>query len=59
MALKHVGNQSIVFANPPVILSSHTVVGPKEGQGPLGQTFNTIWPDNINGNTPGKLLRTK
>jgi stage V sporulation protein AD len=59
MALKHVGNQSIVFANPPVILSSHTVVGPKEGQGPLGQTFNSIWPDNINGNTSWEVAENK
>lgn len=49
MNLKRMGNQTVVFANPPVILSSFSVVGPKEGEGPLGKTFNKVWPSNING----------
>lgn len=59
MALKHVGNQTLVFSKPPVILSSYTVVGPKEGQGPLGQSFNSVWPDNINGNTSWEVAENK
>src|SRR5665648_761245 len=49
MDLKRMGNQTVVFANPPVILSSYSVVGPKEGQGPLGKTFSKIWSDQLNG----------
>jgi len=45
--LKRAGNQTVVFANPPVILSSYTVVGPMEGQGPLGATFDSVWPDTL------------
>lgn len=50
MNLKRTGNQTVVFANPPVILSSYSVVGPMEGMGPLGQTFNKVLKDNLNGN---------
>jgi len=47
--LKRMGNQTVVFANPPVILSSYSVVGPKEGQGPLEKTFSKVWKDRRNG----------
>lgn len=59
MNLKRVGNQTVVFANPPVILSSYTVVGPKEGQGPLGKTFNKVWQDNINNNKSWETAESK
>ena len=49
MDLKRMGNQTVVFANPPVILSSYSVVGPKEGEGPLKNTFNQVRKDQING----------
>ncbi|HBW35741.1 stage V sporulation protein AD [Desulfosporosinus sp. BICA1-9] len=49
MDLKRAGNQTVVFANPPVILSSYSVVGPKEGQGPLGKTFSKVWKDQLGG----------
>lgn len=59
MNLKRVGNQTVVFANPPVILSSYSVVGPKEGQGPLGKTFSKVWPDNVNGNKSWEVAESK
>ncbi|HZK84819.1 MAG TPA: stage V sporulation protein AD [Desulfosporosinus sp.] len=49
MDLKRRGNQTMVFANPPLILSSYTVVGPKEGDGPLGKTFSKVFKDQIHG----------
>ena len=39
------GKQSIVFQNAPHIISSASVVGPKEGEGPLGDWFDMIAPD--------------
>ena len=36
---KHVGRQTVVFDRPPVIASGASVVGPKEGQGPLASYF--------------------
>lgn len=59
MNLKRVGNQTVVFANPPVILSSYSVVGPKEGQGPLAKTYSKIWPDNMNGNKSWEVAENK
>ncbi|NLI90886.1 MAG: stage V sporulation protein AD [Peptococcaceae bacterium] len=43
------GNQSVIFQNPPVILSSFNVVGPKEGDGPLQGSFDEILQDTYDG----------
>lgn len=59
MNLKRVGNQTVVFSNPSVILSSYSVVGPMEGQGPLGKSFDKVWKDNINGNSSWEVAETK
>ncbi|OLN27756.1 stage V sporulation protein AD [Desulfosporosinus metallidurans] len=59
MDLKRMGNQTVVFANPPVILSSHSVVGPKEGQGPLGKTFSRVWKDQLNGEKSWEVAESK
>lgn len=59
MNLKRVGNQTVVFADPPVILSSYSVVGPKEGQGPLGQTFDQVWTDSMNGEKSWERAESK
>ncbi len=39
------GQQSIEFQEAPHIISSASVVGPKEGEGPLGEWFDLIAPD--------------
>lgn len=36
------GQQSIAFQNAPYIISSASVVGPKEGEGPLGEWFDLV-----------------
>ncbi|WP_042330842.1 stage V sporulation protein AD [Desulfosporosinus orientis] len=59
MNLKRVGNQTMVFANPPVILASYSVVGPKEGQGPLGQSFHTVWEDGLHGEKSWEVAESK
>ncbi|SDH07470.1 stage V sporulation protein AD [Desulfosporosinus hippei] len=59
MNLKRLGNQTVVFANPPVILSSYSVVGPKEGQGPLGKSFDKVWKDGINGEKSWEVAESK
>jgi len=53
------GNQTVVFANPPVILSSYSVVGPKEGQGPLGKTFDHVWKDVLHGEKSWEVAESK
>ncbi len=57
------GNQTIVFSNRPVILSAASVVGTKEGNGPLRQWFDTILEDDTFGEktwekSESKMLKT-
>lgn len=59
MNLKRMGNQTVVFANPPAILSSYSVVGPKEGQGPLSKTFGKVWKDQLNGEKSWEFAERK
>lgn len=47
--MKRVGKQTLIFQNPPVILSSAAVVGPKEGEGPLKQSFDLVLDDTLFG----------
>lgn len=39
------GQQSITFQCAPYIISSASVVGPKEGEGPLGEWFDLVAPE--------------
>jgi stage V sporulation protein AD len=39
---QHIGEQTIKFKNPPVIKAAASVVGEKEGEGPLGKYFDRI-----------------
>lgn len=47
MAGKKMGFQTIKFQNPPSIIAASSIVGPKEGQGPLKDYFDLILNDNI------------
>jgi stage V sporulation protein AD len=46
---KRLGKQSILFDSPLSIASTASVVGPKEGEGPLSEYFDLILPDTLNG----------
>lgn len=46
---KMVGKQSLEFENPPFIRSSVSIVGKKEGEGPLGQYFDMVVEDPLFG----------
>lgn len=46
---KMMGKQSILFANPPHIISGSSVAGKKEGEGPLGSFFDQIEQDPMFG----------
>jgi len=43
--MKRIGKQTVAFEAPPSILSWASVVGKKEGQGPLAKTFDVISED--------------
>ena len=47
MATKKLGKQTVMFQNPPIILSSAAIAGPKEGAGPLGLFFDQLLEDNL------------
>ncbi|MEL7567827.1 MAG: stage V sporulation protein AD, partial [Dehalobacterium sp.] len=47
--MKRVGKQTLIFQNPPVILSSSAVAGPKEGKGPLKESFDLVLDDTLFG----------
>ena len=47
MAIKKMGKQTVKFENPPSIVSTYTIVGPKEGEGPLKDYFDTILEDDM------------
>ena len=40
-----VGKQSLAFAEAPYIISSASIVGKKEGEGPLGNRFDVVGED--------------
>ncbi|MCE5220725.1 MAG: stage V sporulation protein AD [Clostridium sp.] len=46
---KKMGNQTVKFDNPPKIIAVHSIVGPKEGQGPLSGYFDEVLNDDTLG----------
>ena len=48
-AKKRVGIQTVKMKNPPKIISTYSIVGPKEGEGPLGQYFHEVVTDDTLG----------
>ncbi|HBI72452.1 MAG TPA: stage V sporulation protein AD, partial [Lachnospiraceae bacterium] len=44
-----IGKQSILFHNPPYIIGASSIAGKKEGEGPLGHLFDTVWEDPLLG----------
>ncbi len=43
--LNRIGENTLVFRNEPRIVGAASVVGPKEGEGPMGDTFDMVLPD--------------
>jgi len=46
---KHIGEQTVRFKNPPSIIATAAIVGPKEGEGPLAGYFDVIEQDALFG----------
>lgn len=47
MPLKKVGNQTVKLLNPPTIMNNYSIVGPKEGEGPLKDYFDLILEEDL------------
>ncbi len=59
MATKKIGKQTVKFSNPPSIIAASTVVGPKEGEGPLKDYFDNILNDDLYGEKSWELAESK
>lgn len=47
--IKKVGKQTVKLQNPPKIIATYSIVGPKEGEGPLKEYFDEILNDDMFG----------
>lgn len=59
MKNKRIGSQTVKFENPPVILSTASVVGPKEGEGPLSSYFDKVVDDVLYGEDSWEKAESK
>lgn len=57
--LKRIGKSTIVFSNPPIIKGFSSVVGKKEGEGPLGGCFDYVALDDTFGETTFEKAESK
>ena len=56
---KRIGKQTIKPANPPSIIGTATIVGPKEGEGPLKDYFDVILEDDYWGQETWEKCESK
>ena len=46
MLNKKIGNQTVKLSNSPKIIATYSIVGPKEGEGPISEYFDEILNDD-------------
>ena len=59
MNKKRVGKRTIRLNNMPTIIAASSIVGPKEGQGPLKDKFDLIMSDDLYGEKTWELAESK
>ena len=57
--MKRLGTQTIQFDNPPTIVSTASIVGPKEAQGPLAKYFDQCLDDEFWGEKTWEKAESK
>ena len=57
--MKKIGKQTIIFDNPPTILETASIVGPKEADGPLAQYFDKVLEDEFWGEKTWEKAESK
>lgn len=57
--MKHIGNQTIQLDTPPTILETASIVGPKEGEGPLASYFDQCLEDEFLGEKTWEKAESK
>ena len=59
MAIKRLGSQTVMFSNPPAIIATSTMVGPKENEGPLSKYFDRTLDDDYFGENSWEKAESK
>lgn len=59
MAQKRLGKQTIKLSAPPSIIATYSIVGPKEGEGPLADYFDSILKDDYFGEESWEKAESK
>ena len=59
MVYKKRGKQSVIFEQRPVIRGRGSVVGQKEGEGPLGKNFDIVLKDDMYGEKSWEKAESK
>lgn len=59
MAQKKLGKQTVMFQNPPSIVATGSIVGSKEGEGPLKDYFDLIIQDDLWGEESWEKCESK
>lgn len=59
MKNKRVGKRTVMLKNMPTIISAASIVGPKEGKGPLKDCFDRILDDDLEGEKTWELAECK
>lgn len=54
METKRLGERTITFSAPPAMIGFASVAGKKEGEGPLGNSFDYVAQDTTMSERPGK-----
>lgn len=57
--MEHIGEQTIKFNNPPTILDTACIVGPKEAQGPMAKYFDQCIEDEFWGEKSWEKAESK
>ena len=57
--MRKIGKQSILFDNPPTILETASIVGPKESDGPLAKYFDQVLEDEFWGEKTWEKAESK
>jgi len=59
MSIKKIGKQTIKFSNPPTIVNTASIVGPKEAEGPLSKYFDQLLEDEFWGEETWEKAESK
>lgn len=57
--MEHIGEQTIKFNNPPTLLATASIVGPKESQGPMAKYFDQCIEDEFWGEKSWEKAESK